>query len=265
MSSKLRQFFLFIGIALFCLGLCGCTRYTTPGGPAKMSIFTDVPKEGMITTTKGGDFRVPAPEQTDIEIEHREPLANFPANIVYVRVQEPGYKSYTTEGKGIGAFSVVFARDVEKDEDWEGLNRLVDVAQVGPLSRLLVPEYLQNEKDLRTAAARLNADMLMIYTLDTSFMDRDTSAGLTVITLGLGPTINVRVTCTVSALLLDTRSGYTYGAVEETAVVEKNTSALSSKNAMDNMRLGVERQAFEQFIDEYELLWKNVAQQYSNK
>lgn len=264
MSTKALQLFRLTVIALVCLTFCGCTQYTTPGGPARMSIFTSVPKETMVTTTPGGDFKVPAPEHTDIEIEHREPLADFPANIVYVRVQEPGYKSYTTEGKGTGAFSVVFARDIEKEEDWQRLNRLVHVAQVGPLSRLLVPDYLQSEKDLRTAAARLNADMLLIYTLDTTFMDRDTSAGLTVLTLGLGPTINVRVTCTVSALLLDTRSGYTYGVVEETATADKNTAALTSKNAMDNMRLGVERQAFEQFIDEFELLWKNVAQQYSN-
>jgi hypothetical protein len=265
MSAKTLQLFWFTVVAMFCILLCGCTQYTTPGGPARMSIFADVPKEAMVTTTTGGDFKVPSPEQTDIEIEYREPLADFPANIVYVRVQAPGYKSYTAEGVGTGAFSVVFARDVEKDEDWLNLNRLVDVAQVGPLSRLLVPEHLQSEKDLRTAAARLNADMLLIYTLDTGFMDRDTSAGLTVITLGLGPTINVRVTCTVSALLLDTRSGYAYGVVEETATAEKNTAALTSKNAMDNMRLSVERQAFEQFIDEFELLWKNVAQQYSNK
>ena len=261
----IKTMMLFAITAAICLAICGCQQYTTPGGPARMSIFSSVPAESMIATTPGGGVKVPAPEQTDIEIEHREPLANFPANIVYVRVQEPGYKSYTTEGKGTGTFSVVFTRDVEEEEDWQRLNRLVDVAQVGPLSRLLVPEYLQSEKDLRTAAARLNADMLLIYTLDTTFMDRDNSVGLTVITLGLGPTINVRVTCTVSALLLDTRSGYTYGVIEETAVVEKNTSALSTKNAMDNMRLDVERQAFEQFIDEFEMLWKNVAQQYDRK
>jgi len=65
--------------------------------------------------------------------------------------------------------------------------------------------------------------------------------------------------------LLETCSGYTYGVVEETAIAENNTSALTSKNAMDNMLLGVEHQAFEQFIDEFELLWKNIARQYSNK
>jgi hypothetical protein len=261
MSAKTLQLFKLAVTVVFCLAFCGCTQYTTPGGPAAMSIFTGVPK-GAVTTTPGG---LGASQGPNVTIEHREPMANFPANIVYVRVQEPGYKSYTTQGEGKGAFSVVFARDVEKEEDWQRLNRLVNVAQVGPLSRLLVPDYLQSEQDLRTAAARLNADMLLIYTLDTNFMDRDTSAGLTVITLGLGATINVRVTCTVSALLLDTRSGYAYGVVEETAVAEKNTAALTSKNAMDNMRLGVERQAFEQFIDEFELLWKNVAQQYASK
>lgn len=263
METKKRQIFLFVIISTFFLCLCGCSQYTTPGGPARMSMFSSVPAESMVVTTPGGGSRVPAPDMNDIEIERREPLANFPTSIVYVRVQERGYKSYTTEGKGKGAFSVVFARDIEGEEDWQRLNRLVDVAQVGPLSKLLVPEYLQSEKDLRTAAARMNADMLLIYTLDTTFMDRDTSAGLTVVTLGLGPTINVRVMCTVSALLLDTRSGYTYGVIEETAVEEKNTSALSSKNEMDKMRLGVERRAFEQFIEEFEVLWKNVAEQYS--
>lgn len=63
---------------------------------------------------------------------------------------------------------------------------------------------------------RLNADMLLMYTLDIAFIDR-------------------------------------------------NTSVLTSKDAMDNMRIGVECQAFEQFIDEFELLWKNVARQYSGK
>ncbi|MFA5783708.1 MAG: hypothetical protein WC962_02385 [Phycisphaerae bacterium] len=248
-------------ISLMLLVLVGCENYTTPSGPA-MSIFAGVPKDKVVVA---GEPDVNEPnEVAGVAFEQREPMAKFPANIVYVRTQEQGYKSQTAKGEGWGAFSVVYTRDIEKDSDWEQLGQMVNVAQIGPLSKLLVPAYLQSEKDLRQAAARLNSDMLLIYTLDTNFMDRDTSAGLTVITLGLGATINVRVTSTVSALLLDTRSGYVYGVVEETAMQEKNTAALTSKNAMDNMRLAVERQAFEQFINEFELLWKNVSEEYAD-
>ena len=197
-----------------------------------------------------------------VKVYGRKPTAKFPANMAVVRVQESGYRSCTSEGYGQGRFSVVFERDVEKEEDFARLNRAAGIAQISPLSRLLLSPDLQSEKDLRVAATRLQADMILIYTLDTQFYRTDKSTPLTVISLGLGQTIDVRVTTSVSALVMDARTGYIYGTVEETAREERTTAALTTKNAYDQLRLKTERRAFEQFLDEFEVMWKKIIERH---
>jgi hypothetical protein len=115
---------------------------------------------------------------------------------------------------------------------------------------------------LRTVAARLNADMVLIYTVDTAFLNTDTSTVLSAISLGIGPTLKLRVISTVSAILMDTRTGYIYGTIEETAREETNTSYLSTKNECDKIRLKTERKAFEQFLAEFETLWPGIVKEY---
>jgi len=198
-----------------------------------------------------------------IEIVKRKPTAKFPANMVVVRVQESGYTSCTTKGYGRGNYSVVIVRDIEKDEDFDRMNKLAGMAQVSPLSRLLLPSYLQSDRELRKAASRLQADMILIYTLDTDFYDSDTSTPLSIITLGLAPTIQVRVITTISAVVMDTRTGYIYGIVEETAREEQAAAAFTTQNAFDQLRQKTERRAFELFLDEFEVLWRNILNQYS--
>ncbi len=242
-------------IIAFCLAFPGgCSHYTAPGGPAKLSVFTE---QAGIT---GEVIEILDDQGKVVKIVGRKPTAEFPANIVIVRVQESGYRSYTSESYGEGRFSVVFLRDIEKEEDFERLNRLAGVAQIAPLSRLLLPQHLQSEKDLRVAATRLQADMILIYTLDTQFYRTDKSTPLTVISLGIGQTIDVRVTTSVSALVMDAKTGYIYGTVEETAKEERTTAALTTKNAYDRLRLKTERQAFEQFLDEFEVMWKDIVE-----
>ncbi len=234
----------------------GCSSYTVPGKAAKMSLFTE--EQGIVMSP--GEPKVEKPG--DIEIVDRKPTATFPANVVMVRVQEPGYKSQTASGFGTGKFSVVTVRDIEKEEDFERLSKLADLAQISPMNRLLLPGYFQSDRELRTAAARLQADMVLIYTVDTTFLNTDTSTPVSVITLGLGPTINVRVITTVSALVMDTRTGYIYGTEEETAREQATASVLTSKNACDKLRLKTERKAFEQFVNQFETLWPNIVRQY---
>ena len=137
--------------------------------------------------------------------------------MVAVRVQESGYESYTNKGYGHGNYSVVTLRDIEKDEDFDRLNKLAGIAQISLLSRLLLPNHLKSDRELRNAASRLQADMILIYTLDTDFYDRNSSTSLSIVSLGLAPTVQVRVITTVSAMVIDTQTGYIYGIVEETA------------------------------------------------
>jgi hypothetical protein len=233
----------------------GCSSYTVPGKAAKMSLFEEKvaasPSDQPKTEHRG-----------DIQIVERKPTANFPASIVVVRVQEPGYKSQTADSFGGGNFSVVTVRDIEKEEDFARLEKLGGLTQISPMSRLLLPSHFQSDRELRTVAARLQADMVLIYTIDTTFLNTDTSTPLGIISLGFGPTIRLRVITTVSAILMDTQTGFIYATAEETAREETTTSAISNKNACDEIRLRTERKAFEQFLNRFGTLWTNIVVQY---
>ena len=85
---------------------------------------------------------------------------------------------------------------------------------------------------------------------------------VTVISLGFGPTINTRVITSVSALIMDAKTGYIYGTIEETAKEQRTTAALTSKNDCDKLRLKTERDAFEMFLDEFETTWKQIVRRY---
>ncbi len=245
-------------LVLASVSLCGCNSYTVPGRGAN---FNAVARQSQEVSTP----ETPTEETgADIQIVHRKPTAAFPSHMVVVRIQEPGYKSMTAQGIGGGNYSVVTVRDIEREEDFERLGELPFLAEVAPLSQLLLPSSFRSDKDLRQAAARLQADMLLIYTVDTTFLNTDKSTPLSVISLGFGPTIDVRVITTVSALLLDTRTGYIYGTVEETVREGATTSAISSKNACDRLRLKTERQAFEEFIAEFERQWPRIVENYKN-
>ena len=159
----------------------GCSvSYRTPGG--------------------GMDFAILAEADVE-EIFSRQPMAKYPARVAVVRVQAPHYRSKTTRGYGTGRFSVVTVRDIETEAQFERIESLPGVAGLAPLSRLLLGAHLESDRPLRRAAASLHADMLLIYTLDTNFFVSDALKPVTVLTLGLSPNQQVRVTTTASAML----------------------------------------------------------------
>jgi len=181
-----------------------------------------------------------------------------------VRVQAPDYASNTAQSFGTGAFCVVTTRDVEKPEQIDRLGKLPMVSGIAPLNRLLLPQNLQSDLELRQAAAQLQADMLLIYTLDTQFKTEDKAAPLSVITLGLAPNQQVRVTSTASAVLMDTRNGYIYGLAEATDQQNHMTSAWQSEVAVDETRRATESAAFGKLVGELETTWHGVVARYAN-
>lgn len=223
-------------LSLIALSGCG-SPYLTPGGGADFAIFAD------------DDIR---------EILDRKPVAPFPAHLAVARVQAPEYRSYTCQGYGRGRFSVVTVRDVETEDDFARLAALPDVAQVVAINRLLLSDELNSDRPLRQAAASLHADLLMVYTFDTDFFVGDALRPLTVISLGLSPNQDVRVVATASAMLVDVRTGYVYGACETTCRTKQLASAWTSDDAVDRSRLKTEREAFEKLLGDFEVLWKRV-------
>jgi hypothetical protein len=190
------------------------------------------------------------------------PAAGIPASIAAVRVQAPQYRSYHTEREGgvygSGRYSVVTVKEVEDDADLERLAKLPDVGGFITINRLLIPARLESDRELREAAARLKADMLLLYTFDTSFHDNDASVALNVITLGLSPTRRIFVHVTASALLIDTRTGFIYAALEANEQRKVLTNAWESRESADRARQDAERAAFKGLVAEFEKNWPRV-------
>lgn len=229
-----------IQVVVVSLLLGGCATYQTPG--AGVSI---------------GDLSQSSPDIA--ELMQREPAAEFPARIATVRVQAAGYGSGTTGCYGQGGFCVVTARDLEEDEDYGRLSRLAGVADIGRVTRLLVPASVSGIEDLRRAAASLKTDIILLYSIDTRFVVEGQSLGpLSVVSLGLIPNKRAHVTSTASAALVDVRSGFIYGVAESTASDDQRATVWSTQQAIERARLGTERVAFQDLLTEIEELWNGI-------
>lgn len=230
---------------IVCLSGCA-SSYATPGAAARMQLF--------------GAAKDQLSDSSVVQVIDRKPLAGFPPSIAFVRVQAPGYTSETTQSWGRGAYSIITDRDIENEENVlaDLRAKMPKVKGFAPISRLLLPEEMHSDLELREAAAALHADMVLIYTLDTSFRVQDVAAPLSVITLGLSPNQVAHVTCTASAVLLDTRNGYVYGIAEATDQQNQLASAWTSDAAVDQTRRRVEGKAFAKLATELEKTWKGV-------
>jgi hypothetical protein len=242
-----------VSLAVVMLLCTGCAQYATPYRAADMSVFGVVTAEQRQQMTDAAIARV----------LERQPLAEFPAGIAYVRVQEPGYKSYKTDSYGTGRYSIVLTRTVERDEDIERLAALPMVHGLGPLNRLLLPTQLRDDKDLRQAAAGLHADILLIYTFDTTIRIGDNTSPVDLVTLGFLPHKKAHVATTASAVLMDTRNGYVYGVAEASADHDQFANTWTTEEAVDQSRLKTEAEAFQKLVGELERTWTGVVRQYA--
>ena len=232
------------------LGGCG-SRYVTPGRAADFRALGITESEQAERT---GD--------TIAADMAKRPAANFPATIAAIRVQDRGYRSYSSQGHDVGSFSIVSVHDREKQEDADRSAALPMVREVVALNRLVVGD-VQTERDLREAAARVHADMLLLYTIDTKFGVETTVPALGVITLGLFPNDEARVTSTASAALIDTRSGFIYALADATADTKQLANAWTNRDAVDQSRRRAEREAYEGALEEIFAAWKRVAETYA--
>jgi hypothetical protein len=234
--------------ALVVILASGCAaKYTTPG--AGMSV---------------GDLSQAEPDIADLM--KAEPAARFPARIAVVRLQAAGYSSRTSSCYGEGRYCVVTTRDIEPEDSYAQLAKLPQVAGFGPLNRLILPSRFSSTRELRQSAARLRADMLLVYSIDTAFRIDSTDVGpLGLITLGFLPTKNARVTATASAVMFDVRTGFIYGLAEATAVEEQRGTYWSSEAAVDSARQAAESQAFQKLVGEIRGFWDDVLKTHSAK
>jgi len=222
--------------------LTGCaSSYITPAGRANFTAFTSSSMK---------------------ESFEAKPAATFPAGIAAVRVQASAYRDFYTDHEGgvygHGRYSVIFAKELEDDTMLERINKLPQVQGVTSLSRLLIPQNLDSDRELREAAARLKADMVLLYTFDTTFHDNDASAALNVISLGFFPDRKVSVYVNASALVIDTRTGFIYATLEANEKRQLISNVWESADSADRARVGAEKAALESLVGEFEKSWPKI-------
>ncbi len=235
---------------------CGTISYTTPGAAADMKAFGITPPDQREQLTD---------DQIKKELQ-RKPLATFPANICIVHVQSNNYGNYRNpRAYGTGAYSVVTTQDtlVETDKLLENIAGLPMVAGIATVNRILLPNELKSDMQLRQAAAKLHTQILLIYTFDTHFYNENHASPADVITFGFGKHQNIRITSTASAALLDVRNGYVYGIAQATAQHEQPTNSWNNQEKADESRRKAESQAFEQLITQLTHTWKGVVHTYA--
>lgn len=235
-------------VALFTVFLSGCATYMPPGAKADLQVFA------------------PPDIQAGFEAKPTNP---FPASIAVVRVQGPTYSNYYLQHRGgsygSGRYSVVLAKELGEDSELARVSALDKVAGLVSINRMLLPERFESDKDIRGAASRLQADLVFLYTFDTSFFDTDVAKPLSVITLGLSPTRKISAVTTCSGLLIDTRTGYVYSAYEVTERAETFASSWGSRDTADETRRNTEREAFKKLVDEFAGTWPKLLERHARK
>lgn len=247
MKSSLT-FALLAALASLVLSLTGCSTYIAPGAKADLQSFTPPSIQAGFAT---------------------KPTHPFPASIAAVRIQDSGYSNYHLRRHGgqygEGRYTVILTREVEEQSHFDRIAALPQVAGLISLNRMLLPDKLDDERQIREAASRLQADLVFVYTFNTQFFDTDKAKALTVITLGLSPTRKITAITTVSALLMDTRTGYIYAAYETTERAETISSSWSSGDSADAVRQKNEKTAFGKLIDEFATSWPKLLERASKK
>jgi hypothetical protein len=229
-------------LVLVVIVCAGCASYLTPGGSARLDQVN----------------------RTDVaEAASRQPTLKLPARLAILRVQARDYRSYSTEGYGRGALTALTTQDLLTEGQLEATSKWPSVAGMAPVTRLMLPASFDSIDDLRVAGAKIQADVLLVYTVDTAFRVRGRGYGpLAVISLGLVPDRDAYITSTASALLVDVRTGFIYGAAEATQKQSGLTNVWNSRSTIDRKRMEAETQAVTLLMEQTAKTWSGIVRQY---
>ena len=233
--------FVVFALMLIC---AGCASYVTPGAAVRLQ---DIDRPDIAAAAA------------------RKASPNFPARLAVVRVQAPQYRSYSSESYGNGRYSVLTTQELLTDNQMSAIQGWPALAGAVPINRLLLPPKFESLDDLRLSAAQIQADVLLVYTLDTSFRVQGRGYGpLTAISLGVVPDRDAYIMSTASALFIDVRTGFIYGVAEATAKASGLTNVWSSRTTIDKKRVEAEQQAFDGLMTQAAVTWKGIATQYQS-
>lgn len=206
----------------------------------------------------------------DEKVVHVERFADaserFPAQIAVARVVPRSEHRGSHMCHAQSRYCLVASRDIESQEQYSRLVSLPGIAGMRMLTPLIVTGQIADMDDLRGAAGRIHADMLLVYTLHRQ---EDVSIGrswpLDLASLGLLPSQQNNLVVTAAATLYDTRTGYVYGTLESAARADLRTSVWNAGQVDVSRLAALEREAFATLVERFEMLWGNVMHAYAAK
>lgn len=240
-----------------CFVLLGCQSHVVTPNGADMAIF------GMPVDEETRQI------QTDYEIEQALdllPLARFPATLAVVRVQSAASSSRSHGmSYGRGAYSVVLTPTVETQAHLGEIRGLPMVRGVVRLNRLVLGQHTRTNKDLRTAAARLHADLVLVYTINTEWTIDNDAKPIDAITFGFSRYKNVKVTSTATALLLGTHNGYIYATAEVARDKQYMDNAWRNSEQIEEAQETLEQQSFDGLVQDLVDAWPAMISAYTGQ
>lgn len=240
--------------------LSGCTTHVVRPSGADMSTF------GYKVNKSADETRQ---WQTDHEIAQTlelAPLARFPAAIAVVRVQSAANQSRSNGvSYGSGAYRVVPTPTVETEDHLKTMRSLPSVQGIVRLNRLVLGKNTRTDKDLRAAAARLHADLTLVYTINTEWTVDNDAEPLDAITIGFSKYKNITVTSTATALLLGTHNGYVYATAEVMADQSYKDNAWRNAEQIEEARETLEQEAFDELVADFSASWPQVLKVYATQ
>lgn len=224
--------------SLFLLLCTGCASYTTPGGPAPLASLAGI---------------------EDAQRPVGSSALAAPLSVGVVRVQAADYESASAETLSAGSFSVVPVDGLSR-ETVDAVSRWPLVTDAQPLPVALLPEHIESLDDLRLAAAKSLADVLVVYTLDTRFeLGGERIEPMAELSVGEAPEAASGIVSTAFAVLLDVRTGHALAATQASARVDDLAEAWRSTAALDRRRTEAERQALSALLSESGRVWSGLA------
>lgn len=236
-----------LATVLLPLLVTGCaTAYVPPGGRADLSAMA-----GEANNTNA-------------------PQIKLPGTLAAVHAQADGYQSYSTQQHGGmyggGSYSVVLSKEVEDPVDLQRLEVLPAVTGLLLGNDLPMPTRLQTLGDLRQAAAKKRASLLLVYTFDTVFRTGDTGEVLKMgISLGWAKTQTIKVTSTVTAVVVDVNSGALLASFDAQAEKSASSDMWARVERADEARLQTERAAFTELVSHVATGWSTVTARADSK
>jgi hypothetical protein len=194
------------------------------------------------------------PPETPEEIEsasRRPPAANLPATLAVIRLQ------------GRGGPVVVNVRTVEDQADIGRLAKMPHICAVVPLNDIVCGQTAPSLDAVRESAARVRADLVLVYTFETVSNCGTTIPLLGTLTLGIFPNELARAISTCSAALVDTRTGHIYGLSEATTKSYRITNAWNTWTARQAAEESAQDTACKNLIGRVEVLWAHVLKRHA--